>query len=129
MRYGAGQYAPAEDWERGIAMIGFAFKGVSVRIMLQLPQRDDEQFTKTPTGKDRKPAAAFSAWEQGCRQRWRALALVVKAKLEAGIATFEQEFMPYLVLPDGQTVGEKLLPQITKGISAGKMPRALPLFD
>lgn len=131
-RYGAGQYAPAEDWDRGIAMIGFTFKGLAVRIMLQLPKRDDPTFTETETGRERKPSAAMKAWEQACRQRWRALALVVKAKLEAveaGIATFEQEFMSYLVLPDGRTAGEKLLPQITKGIAMGKMPRALPMFE
>lgn len=131
-RYGAGQYAPAEDWDRGLALIGFTFKGVAVRLLLELPRRDDQEFTQTATGKSRKPAAAIKAWEQACRQRWRALALVVKAKLEAveaGIATFEQEFMPYLVLPNGQTVGERLLPKITKGIGAGRMPAALPLFE
>lgn len=131
-RYGAGQYAPAEDWENGLAIICFSYQRRAVKIVLELPKRDDQEFVLTGTGKTRKPAAAIKAWEQACRQRWRALALVVKAKLEAveaGIATFEQEFMPYLVLPGGQTVGERLLPQITKGIEAGRMPKALPLFE
>jgi hypothetical protein len=63
------------------------------------------------------------------RQRWRALALAIKAKLEAvesGIATFEEEFMAYIVLPDGQTVGEFLSPQIEAAYSSGRMPPLLP---
>ena len=41
---------------------------------------------------------AHGRWEQACRQRWRALALVIKAKLEAidaEISTFEEEFLPF----------------------------------
>ena len=43
----------------------------------------------------------------GCRQRWRALNLAIKAKLEAvesGIVTFDQEFLAHIVGPSGQTV-------------------------
>lgn len=131
-RYGAGQYAPAEDWENGRAMIGFVFNGRAVRIVLELPRRESPEFTRTDTGKVRAASAALKSWEQACRQRWRALALVVKAKLEAvesGIATFDQEFMPYLVLPGGETVGERMLPEITKAIEVGRMPAALPMFE
>jgi hypothetical protein len=43
------------------------------------------------------------------RQKWRALALVIKAKLEAtasGILTFEESFFAHIVMPDGRTVYE-----------------------
>ena len=64
------------------------------------------------------------------RQRWRALALIVKAKPEAtetGITTFEEEFLSYIVLPDNQTVGECMLPQIIEeAYQRGEMPRMLP---
>ena len=59
------------------------------------------------------------------RQRWRALALVIKAKLEAveaGIVTFEEEFAMHMVLPNGQTVGEWVVPQINQAYELNQMP-------
>jgi hypothetical protein len=47
--------------------------------------------------------------EQAQRQKWRALLLLVKAKLEAvdaNIATFEEAFVGDIVMPDGRTVWE-----------------------
>jgi hypothetical protein len=49
--------------------------------------------------------------EQAARQKWRALLLVLKAKLEsvdAKIATFEQAFATDIVLPSGKTVWEEI---------------------
>lgn len=69
------------------------------------------------------------AWEQACRQRWRALALAIKAKLEAveaGITTFEDEFMAHIVLPDGSTFGSWARPQIAKVYELNAMPALLP---
>ena len=63
------------------------------------------------------------------RQRWRALLLVVKAKLEAvesGITTFDDEFMPWVVLPSGETLAEWARPQLERLIAGGKMPPLLP---
>lgn len=57
-----------------------------------------------------------TAWAQACRQKWRALNIVVKAKLEAvesGIAMFE-EFLAYIVLPNGLTVKDVVVPEIKK---------------
>jgi hypothetical protein len=69
-------------------------------------------------------------WEQACRQRWRALNLVVKAKLEAvesGIATFEDEFLAYTMLPGGATVGQWLTPQLDEVYRRGDLSSVLPL--
>lgn len=66
--------------------------------------------------------------EQETRQRWRALLLIIKAKLEAielKATTFEQEFMVNFVLPDNSTVGEKLLPRINEALKDGKLPPLL----
>jgi hypothetical protein len=55
--------------------------------------------------------------------------LAVKAKLEvveSGISTFEDEFMPHIVLPSGQTVSEWMGPQITAAYLSGLMPPMLP---
>ena len=62
--------------------------------------------------------------EQACRSRWRALALAVKAKLEAvaiGITTFEDEFMAHIVMPDGLTVGEHVRPRIASAYESGQV--------
>lgn len=66
--------------------------------------------------------------EQEERRIWRSLLLVIKAKLEAvetGIATFEQEFLANIVMPNGRTVAEIVLPQIAESYASGKMPLAL----
>ena len=69
-------------------------------------------------------------WEQAQRSRWRALLLVIKAKLEAidaGIATFEDEFLAYTMLPGGETVGEWIAPQLDDVYATGVMPGDLRL--
>ncbi len=66
--------------------------------------------------------------EQEDRRIWRSLLLVIKAKLEAvdtGIATFEQEFLANIVMPNGRTVAELILPQIAESYGTGRMPLAL----
>lgn len=129
-RYGAGQYVCADDWEGGQAMIGFRYRGLAVRMTLRLPSL--KEFARTPTGLDRSEGARDKEHRQGCRQRWRALVLSVKAKLEAvesGISTFEQEFLPYLVVQGGQTVAERVLPEIARAIQAGSVPKLIPMFE
>lgn len=123
-RYGATRFY--YSWEMDMASIGFEIACRSVKILLPLPNRED--FRLTPTRKVRTPASQQEAWEQACRQRWRALALVIKAKLEAvecGISTIEREFLADVLLPNGQTFGEWVAPQMT-AIARGSMPRALP---
>ena len=124
-RYGAEQFMYATRKEA--AMIAFVANGRQIRMLLPLPDKQDPKFHTTPTGRSRKSTTASSQYEQEVRRRWRALALTIKAKLEAietGIATFQQEFLAYTVLPSGQTVGEWAIPQI----NAGNMPSELPLL-
>lgn len=128
VRYGATRFAYAFEPER--ASVGFQAHGRLVRFLLPMPRRDAAEFARTPRqGKPRSPAAAEAAWEQASRQRWRALLLVVKAKLEAvecGISTFEEEFLAHLVLPNGETVGRWAGPQIAAAYQTGRMPPLLP---
>ncbi len=125
-RYGADSFV--SGWDRTQAMIGFAIDGRQVRFVLPMP--DPTDFALTPTGRTRSPAQIEKAWEQAGRQRWRALALVVKAKLEAveaGISTIEQEFLAQIMLPNSQTVHEWLGPQIERAYAAKQMPPMLPI--
>ncbi len=126
-RYGADQFF--YGWETGRAILAFGMSSRQVRVVLPMPNRNDAEFRESPTGRSRAPAAAEKAWEQATRQRWRALALVIKAKLEAvesGITTFEEEFLAHLILPNSQTVGEYALPRIDEAIKRGGMPKLLP---
>ena len=129
-RYGADQFM--YGWDQEQAVIGFRLVGRQIKFLLPMPDKRDRDFTHSPTGKSRKKTAAYTAWEQACRQRWRALALVIKAKLEAveaGIAIFEDEFMANIVLPNGSTVSQFMLPQITEAYETGDMPQLLPFLS
>jgi len=131
-RYGADGFV--YGWQGVDAMVGFTMEGRQVRFILQMPDRNDEQFTHYRHSRgslvERKREAAEKAWEQATRQRWRALALVIKAKLEAvesGITEFEDEFLAHIVLPDGSTMGKWARPQIAKAYDKGIMPPMLAL--
>lgn len=124
LRYGAGQFGYAQDAEKGLASIQFNAKNRHVRFVLQLPLQSSREFTTSKRGK-RTAAAAHAAWSQACRQKWRALALCIKAKLEAvqsNISTFEDEFLANIVLPDNTTVGQFMQPQIAEAYLTGGMP-------
>lgn len=119
-RYGATHFGYLSA--PGSATVAFRSGNRQVRFVLPLPVSDNPDFTRTPTGKVASESAAQAAYEQAVRQRWRALALVVKAKLEAvesGIASFEQEFFAYLVLPGGRTVYEETAAQVATAIDTG----------
>lgn len=127
IRYGADNFAYATT--DGKAMIGFTMFSRQVKFLLPLPSKDD--FKYTPTGRSRTENSQYEAWEQACRQRWRALKLVIQAKLEAvecGISVFEDEFMSNIVLPDGQTVGDFMRPQIERAYISGEVPDILPML-
>jgi len=129
-RYGADQFM--YGWDQDKAVVGFRMVNRQIKFLLPMPNKKDRQFTHTPTGKPRKETAAHAEWEQSCRQKWRALALVIKAKLEAveaGIAIFEDEFMANIVLPNGSTVSQFMLPQITAAYESGDMPKMLPMLS
>jgi hypothetical protein len=120
IRWGANRFLYASG-EQG-SMIAFQFKEKQFRFVLPLPERNDKRFWYTPSRHtQRTPEQAYAEWEQACRQRWRALALNLKAKLEAvecGIESFEVAFMPYVVMPDGKTVADHVLP----ALEANRLP-------
>lgn len=127
-RYGATSFM--YGWDEHRAIVGFISNGRQVRFLLPMPDRAAKEFTHTPAKNLRRtPAQAEQAFEQAVRQRWRALSLVIKAKLEAvaaGIVTFDEEFAMHFLLPNGQTVGEWVTPQIERVYADGGMPALLP---
>ena len=128
-RYGAQGFAYMETTQA--AMVQFDAQGFRVRFVVPLPDRNASEFRLTPARRTvRTKDQQLAAWEQAGRQRWRALALVIKAKLEAvesGITEFQSEFLAHIVLPNGQTVGEWAIPQVDRAYETGTMPPLLPM--
>lgn len=124
-RYGASHYGYMTS-PTG-AQVAFQFEGRQIRFALELPDRNSREFTHHARGA-RTASAASEHYEQAVRQRWRALALVVKAKLEAveaGIATFDQEFYAHTVLPSGRTVYEETSAEVARMIATGNTGRLM----
>jgi hypothetical protein len=121
-RYGASQFM--SGWNQEKAYVAFSIFKRMARFEIELPPKKD--FIKTPGGKrDRSSEDVIKAWEQACRQTWRIMAFIIKAKLEAvetGVRTFEQEFLADVLLPNGATVGEYFKPVLEDAYKSKLMP-------
>jgi hypothetical protein len=127
-RYGATGFM--YGWQDSKAMIAFQMANRHIKFILPMPDRNSKEFTHTDKGRIRADNAQQQAYEQSIRQKWRALALVIKAKLEAvesEISEFEEEFLANIILPDGKTVGNFMVPQVRKAYESGKMPALLTM--
>lgn len=123
LRYGADGFA--HGWQGNRIAIEFQLHSRRIRFELMLPDANDPDIAETPTGRTRSPNVVREALDAERRRLWRALVLVVKAKLEAvksGISTVEQEFLAWTVLRDGRTVGETVLPALAR---ADDLPKLL----
>jgi len=86
------------------AVVAFMLAGRLIRLRIEIPG---------------------DASDQRRRAIWRAIGLVVKAKIEAvaqGITTVEQEWLAHVVLPNGRTVGDWVEPQLQVAYDEGRMP-------
>ena len=123
VRYGATDFGYLSQQEK--AMVMFALGGRQVRLILNLPDRNARDFTHTPArGQLRSPTEQVSAYDKAVRQKWRALALVVKAKLEAvesQIVTFDEEFLAHMILPGGESVFEHVREGVEKAYLTGRV--------
>lgn len=139
-RYGASAFGYGWQDEEGRraakAVITFVAHGRHVKFVLPIPPRDSDEIRYTHrhlpkySWRKRTEKQAEEAYDQAVRQRWRALLLVIKAKLEAvdtGIVSFEEEFLAHMVLPSGETVSEWFTPQLNEAYATGQMPAGLTL--
>lgn len=136
VKYGASHFGCG--WAPGAALIHFVIARPegqrAVKFELPLPDRKDRAFTHLkPRDKwsaERSESSAQALFDQEVRRRWRALALVIKAKLEAvatGIVLFDDEFLAHFVMPNGQTFGKWVAPRLGAAYLSGEMPLlALP---
>lgn len=127
-RYGATQFV--SGWDSGTSKAYVAFKVADrmVRFILSLPMSNDPLATHTPAGRARSTSDSQKHWEQMVKAKWRALLLVIKAKLESvegGIETIEEAFLPQIVLPGGGTMGQWAQEAIPEAYRTGDMPQLL----
>ena len=111
--------------------IAWTLEGKKYRLTMTIPDINSPEVLYTPTKITRAPSAAKKYWEQLERSMWRQLYIIIKAKLvavESGIRTMEQEFREDMLLPNGQTVGEYVGPQIEQAYLTGNMPPLLPVL-
>jgi len=97
-----------------LALVAFKLQGRAYRMAVPLP-----------SAKSMSEAQRM----QAMRQRWRALWLVLRAKIESaqsGITTLEVEMMPYAVMPSGRTVAEEVLPRLAAAYESGRDVPLLP---
>lgn len=129
-RFGAVGFAYATQDRH--AIIAFQARQRQIRFTIELPDRDDVEFWQTETSRLRTASAANEAYRKEVRRRWRALALVIKAKLAAvedGIVEFEREFLAHTVMPDGRTVAEHAMPAVAAAIATGEIRPMLPAIE
>lgn len=106
-KYGATSFGYMSDRDR--ALIVFECAKRHIKITLPLPKKETET-----------------------RQRWRALLLVTKAKLESvasGIETVEQAFYANIVMPSGRTIYEETADNVRLAYETGKAPKLLPNYS
>ena len=123
-KYGADRFGVME--EKTKAHVMFEFKGLLIQMTVKLPE--ESEFNKTETGRPRNKTSVESAFNQAIKQRWRALLLAIKAKLEAvetGISTIEQEFMAFVVMPNSQALSYIIIPKLEEIAKTGQMPKLL----
>ncbi len=128
-RYGATEFS--SGWKADAAMIVFRIRDLFIRFVLPFPDRNAKHLTHAKVRgffKQRSELQKQRAYEQELRSRWRALLLVIKAKLEAvecKISSIESEFLAHIVMPNDVTIGEWMIDGALPAIRSGSMPRAL----
>jgi hypothetical protein len=130
-KHGASSRGIVVDDDRGLALVAFQLKGLRYRMEVPMPKPDAFVRPETvPRNWNGMSAAqredwARRAWDQAMRERWRAVVLLVKAKLELvriGISTVEKEFLADLLLPNGETVNIAIARQLQEALASGTMP-------
>lgn len=111
------------------AVIMFEARELRLKFRLKLPAVEQFRMSNHKPPRRRTDEDARRFREEEVRRLWRALLLVIKAKLESvesGIESFEEAFASQILLTNGQTVGQWLVPQLAASASAGDMPPLLP---
>lgn len=131
-KHGAQQRGILTDETKNCAVVMFGMHGQKYHIEVPLPPRVAPPLSAQPKGwvhwnEDTKSAYIYRAHEQACRARWRAIVMLVRAKLEAvriGLSSVEREFLSDLMLPNG----EKAMTAIIRAIDGNSL-KSLPSYS
>lgn len=126
-RYGGD--LPSIGWkDEQTQIVGFRWRGRFFKMEVRLPELSE---FATAGNRRRTPAQAQTVREAEIRRRWRVLVIRMKAKFETVDSepdTFDEEWMPFLLLPSGETVANWIQPQIEEAYLTGQMPARLMLL-
>lgn len=128
-RMGATKRLFYDDDEHHQVMIMFERENRRYRILLPLPDPEADGYRYSAQFRRRSDTTTRAAWEQECRERWRALVAYMKALRvgwEAGIVRIEDALLHAVMLPDGETVGQWVAPQLPRIYGSNQMPPLLP---
>ena len=107
---------------------GFVFGQMNGQVMVAFEMRDRRLRFLVPMPQLNKSGSNENAVKAETRRRWRALLLVLKAKLEAvasEIVLFDEEFLAHIVVAGNRTVGDEMIPQMKQALATGKLPPLL----
>jgi hypothetical protein len=127
VKHGASGFV--SGWSEGVGFLQFRLHERMLRYRVDVPTADafkrvgvKRYYADNAAGKCQTLADAEH------RRRWRSLLLILKAKLElvaSGDAQFDREFMADIMLPQGGTVGDEMVPQIAEAYRTGVAPKLL----
>jgi len=131
-RYGATAFA--YGWDGTSATLVFEAEHRRFLLRIPLPDPKSDEYTRSRHANswqryELTPEAARQRYEQAVRQRWRAVLLIIKAKLEAvasGITTLEDEFYANILMPDGRTVSDHTRAAIGQAYETNELPALMP---
>mgnify|MGYP000948463258 CR=1 len=101
------------------------------RVLFELPLPARSEFANKVDGRSKRlrpNPRATDDWERACREKWRALALAIKAKLvsyESKVETFEEAFLAQIVVP-GKNKAVRFSTLALPAISEAYSGKALP---
>ena len=130
--HGANGFVSGYDYDSAIprSILIFRLRNRTLKYTVDKPAPEKFKSYK----RNRKPERLSKIAEQEHMRRWRSLFLIIKAKLEIiesaedQATAFDKEFMADIMLPGGETLGDKLLPQLAAAYESGNMqlPQLLP---
>lgn len=100
---------------RGRALLAFEMRDRRLRFYVPMPELNKSGSNERDVGRE-------------TRRRWRAMLLVLKAKLEAvasEIVSFDEEFLAHIVVQGNVTVGDRMVPEVVAALKSGKLPPLL----
>lgn len=107
---------------------GFIFGTTNGQALLAFEMHERRLRFLVPMPTPKKSGADEARVKAEIRRRYRALLLVLKAKLEAvasQIVAFDEEFLAHIVVEGSTTVGDRMVPQLREALATGKLPPLL----